>query len=119
MRFNVVNWAHSESLALQCPNCEDAITHITSVMVAARIEDEAFANREVDMDTGEITEPRVVPAGDTVGEGRRSRVALIGYCELCDIGSFAIVFTQHKGTTFIDVVAVDENTSWANFNLVH
>jgi len=29
------------------------------------------------------------------------------------------VFTQHKGTTFIDVVAVDENTSWANFNLVH
>ena len=114
MEFKVVPWDRS-MLALQCPNCDGDVTHITSVMVAARQEDAEFTNREVEVVFGNISVPREVPAG-RLGAARRSRVALVGYCELCDGGSFAIVFTQHKGTTFIEAVAVDENTSWADFN---
>ncbi|MER6831976.1 hypothetical protein ABT352_38720 [Streptosporangium sp. NPDC000563] len=60
--------------------------------------------------TGEVAatpEEVSVLAGDAVGEGRRQRLVLTGSCEICG-GEYAIVFTQHKGETYMETVRINE-----------
>jgi hypothetical protein len=91
---------------LLCPMCRWDATHLEIVRVAARQEDEKPNEIVVNALTGQINthgqEP--APAGQARGVGRRQRVAVTGFCE--EAGHrFAIVFTQHKGGTFVEVVA--------------
>lgn len=90
---------------LRCPTCVDPSgVHIDGVLVAARHEDEGPVHIGVNAVTGDVNYiPAIVPAGDAVGEGRRHRIALTGWCEICG-DKFAIVYTQHKGSTFVEVV---------------
>jgi hypothetical protein len=91
--------------SLACPICGFGYVHINQVMVAARREDERPTSILVDAVTGYVARGShtAVPAGPTVGEGRRHRIALLGSCE--EGHEFAIVFTQHKGNTFVEVLA--------------
>ncbi len=94
----------SDPPALACPVCGFECTHIDHVVVAARREDGPIVPIFVDGGTGDVhhnTRPEDVPAGP-MGDGRRHRIALLGRCE--QEHEFAIVFTQHKGYTFVDVV---------------
>jgi hypothetical protein len=90
---------------LCCPLCGDIWVHLDESRVAARPDGEdgpivgigVNARGSVTGTTGRV------PEGPTVGEGRRHRIALLGYCETC-AGQFALVFTQHKGVTFAESV---------------
>ena len=89
---------------LACPLCDETGgSHLDAVQIAARQEDQDFINIEVSTVSGDITHPSLVPVGSEVGEGRRDRIALAGWCEVCG-GKFALVFTQHKGVTFVEWV---------------
>ncbi|MEV4753302.1 hypothetical protein AB0K21_43760 [Streptosporangium sp. NPDC049248] len=96
---------------MACPLCGDGDgTHIEHAYVAARREDREFTNVHVNGITGEVAatpEEVSVPTGGAVGEGRRQRLALTGWCEMCG-GEYAIVFTQHKGATYMETVQINE-----------
>ena len=90
--------------ALVCPKCNQWTgTHVDNVQVAARHEDGEFNEIAVNGISGEIVHHShtQAPMGDTVKAGRRHRIALSGYCEMCG-HEFALVFTQHKGTTHVE-----------------
>lgn len=88
-----------------CPVCGHQNTHIDRVGVYARTEDANGEPITVDAVTGYVGRSKRIPRGAAVGDGRRHRIALIGTCEGgCE---FALVFTQHKGETFFEVVAME------------
>jgi len=91
---------------LLCPVCDWNATHMEIVRVAARREDRDFNEITVNAITGQIATHGEVsaPTGPKEHEGRRQRIALTGYCEEGN-HSFAIVFTQHKGGTYVETVA--------------
>lgn len=95
---------------LACPLCQDFsnTTHVDRVYVSARKEDRDFNHITVDAVTGQLRTHEITPSpwGDMVKEGRRHRISLVGDCEICG-GWFALVFTQHKGTTFVEAVQVN------------
>lgn len=76
------------------------------VYIAARQEDEEFNEITVSAVTGQIRthEEQSAPAGPAVGDGRRHRIAITGYCEGEGEHKFAVVFTQHKGWTFMEAI---------------
>lgn len=86
---------------LKCPVCGFDATHVDAVAVAGRAEDGPEAYAQLDR-FGLLSYPESVPTGAEAGEGRRHRIALIGSCEVGH--EFAIVYTQHKGTTFVETV---------------
>jgi hypothetical protein len=88
-----------------CPVCDCDTTHMEIVRVAARREDRTFNEITVNAITGQITTHGEVPAptGSMQGKGRRQRIAVTGWCEEGN-HSFAVVFTQHKGGTYIETV---------------
>jgi hypothetical protein len=47
------------------------------------------------------------PVGEIVGVGvgRRHRIAVTGICERAGHRRFAVVFTQHKGVTYVEAVS--------------
>lgn len=99
---------------MACPLCGDGDgTHVDHVYVAARREDADFVNIHVSGLTGQVDRPSPVPApeGPGVGQGRRHRFALTGWCEMCG-GQYAIVFTQHKGATLIETVPVNTEPTY-------
>ncbi|MFJ8910620.1 hypothetical protein [Amycolatopsis sp. NPDC102389] len=93
---------------LLCPTCDFAATHVDVVRVAARAEDREFNEIFVDGVTGRVAthEDSSAPVGPRMGTGRRHRIAVTGHCESGH--GFAIVFTQHKGETFVEVVATND-----------
>lgn len=96
----------NEESELRCPMCGDANTHVNSAAVAARKAGEDGEITEIGVACdGHVAElsPGSVPVGEYVGVGRRHRIALLGWCESC-AGRFALVFTQHKGTTVVESV---------------
>jgi hypothetical protein len=90
---------------LLCPACGWDATHLEIVRVAARREDQHSNEITVNAITGQITTHGDMPAptGSKEGEGRRQRVAVTGYCEEGQ-HSFAIIFTRHKGGTYVETV---------------
>lgn len=89
---------------LMCPHCDGTDTHVEQVFVSARREDALPNEITVNAVSGQVRthEPQPGPKGSGVGIGRRQRVALGGSCEKCG-GRFALVFTQHKGVTLVEV----------------
>jgi hypothetical protein len=96
----------SEDGALLCPACGAEGTHMEIVYIAARREDEEVNEITVSAVTGQIRtrEKQSAPAGPAVGDGRRHRIAITGHCEGDGEHKFAVVFTQHKGWTFMEAV---------------
>lgn len=90
---------------LCCPLCGDSNTHIDRVAMAARPDGEDGPIAEIAVtNTGDVSDQADgIPPSRYVGEGRRHRIALIGWCELCT-GEFALLFTQHKGVTYTESV---------------
>ncbi|GAA2760590.1 hypothetical protein [Actinopolymorpha rutila] len=95
----------SDDSVLLCPLCGKDTTHLDEVRVSARPEDDEPNEIAVDTGTGRVRTHEDIPApmGDRVHEGRRDRIALVGWCEQCG-DTFALVFTQHKGATFVEAV---------------
>lgn len=88
---------------LCCPLCGDVFVHVDQVQIAARSEDGPFSEIGINA-VGDVADVSGnVPVGPRVGSGRRHRIALLGWCEMC-AGKFALVFTQHKGVTFVESV---------------
>jgi hypothetical protein len=88
---------------LRCPECgEGGGTHLEIVRVSARGEDEPVNEISVTTGSGAVVTHRAdqAPVG-AYGVGRRDRVSLIGSCEMCN-GKWAVIFTQHKGTTVVE-----------------
>ena len=97
-------WNSSAGL-LTCPSCGDTYgVHVEQVRVSARVEDGVFDEIIVDARSGQVSthNPEEGPRGHAVGVGRRHRISLMGYCELCPGSCFSLVFTQHKGETFVE-----------------
>lgn len=90
--------------ALACPTCGWGCTHIERVLVAARREDAPVTPILVDAiaSTVDLSRDLAIPGH----EGRRQRIALIGHCECGH--DFVIVFTQHKGGTYVEVSPLDD-----------
>ncbi len=90
---------------LLCPACKADTTHTEIVRVAARQEDTDFNEITVNALTGQVVThgPQPAPAGPALREGRRQRIAVTGYCDE-GAHSFALVFTQHKGGTYVEMV---------------
>ncbi|WP_152611080.1 pentapeptide repeat-containing protein [Amycolatopsis sp. MJM2582] len=88
---------------LRCPFCLSDCTHVEHVYVSARCEDEVSTDFFVDAVAARVeTNISVeIPVGESVGAGRRQRIALGGWCEICG-EDFAIIFTQHKGATLVE-----------------
>ena len=88
-----------------CPLCGETNTHIDQVAMAARPQGEDGVIVEIGVTAaGELVhETAVIPPSRHVGLGRRHRIALHGWCESCD-GTFAWLFTQHKGVTLLEAV---------------
>lgn len=88
---------------LLCPLCGDSWTHVEGVHVSARGEDGPINEITVDAINGAVRTNLTTagPMGAAVGEGRRQRISLTGTCETCG-GQFALVFTQHKGVTYVE-----------------
>lgn len=104
-------WARgAEAELLLCPVCGCRETHVDVVKVAARrAEDSEFDEITVDAKGRVATHGTApAPAGPTVNEGRRHRMALLGSCETQGC-KFAIVFTQHKGATLVEVVEMPDD----------
>jgi uncharacterized Zn finger protein (UPF0148 family) len=95
---------------LLCPVCKFDATHVEVALVSARTEDVDANEIKVDATNGQVQTHRAVsaPTGPTQGVGRRHRIALEGTCE--EGHSFAIVFTQHKGGTFVEAVPLERPT---------
>lgn len=91
---------------LRCPFCRDPYgLHVDAVAMAGRQrEDGPVVTHRIER-TGRITLNADAPVG-RVGDGRRHRIALEGWCEGCR-RHFALVLTQHKGSTLVDVVELD------------
>jgi hypothetical protein len=102
----ILQFDDQDSSWMLCPVCDHNATHVDVVHVAARQEDRDFDEITVNALTGQVVthSDESAPFGDRVKEGRRHRIALRGWCE--EGHDFAIVFTQHKGTTFVEVVPV-------------
>jgi hypothetical protein len=96
---------------LCCPLCGDTNTHLDEVAIAARPSGEDGPILAVGINSrGAITHrPGIVPGSRRVGQGRRHRFALIGWCESCD-GRFALLFTQHKGVTLTESIDLMPHT---------
>lgn len=95
----------SEDDKMCCPVCGHQNTHIDRVGVCARQEDQKGEPITVDAITGFVGRTGRIPQGPIGGKGRRHRIALIGTCEGgCE---FALVFTQHKGETFFEIVSME------------
>lgn len=93
---------------LCCPLCGDNFVHIDEVRVAARPQGEDGPEVGLRVTAkGEVFDEHV-PTGRQVGTGRRHRIALIGWCEQCEGRRFALVFTQHKGVTFVESVEMPD-----------
>ena len=92
-----------ESPALLCPNCGFNATHVDTVTMAGRGEDGPFTYTRLGASGCTTLNATAPPVGDMVGAGRRHRIVLEGWCE--NGCNFAVVFTQHKGTTFVETVA--------------
>ena len=94
--------------ALLCPLCRFDYTHVDTVQVSARAEDDSPNEIIVHAITGKLethcSDP--APVGEMVKEGRRQRISIRGWCEGCG-GTFAIVFTQHKGATLVEAVRIN------------
>jgi hypothetical protein len=88
---------------LLCPLCGFEYTHVEIAYISARGEDQVPNEIGVNAVTGRVeTQMPYTPPAGSDGEGRRHRIALAGSCENgCE---FAIVFTQHKGSTYIEAV---------------
>lgn len=95
---------------MACPLCGDGDgTHVEHAYVAARREGQEFTDIHVDAVEGTVEQQGApsAPAGPGVGEGRRHRIALTGWCEMCG-GEYAIIFTQHKGATLLEAVPINQ-----------
>lgn len=89
---------------LRCPVCGETNTHVNSVNVACRPGGEDGPIVETGVGADGLIAPLpagTTPVGEYVGVGRRHRIALLGWCETC-AARFALIFTQHKGTTFVE-----------------
>jgi hypothetical protein len=110
----ILRFEDRDDRLLLCPVCGFNATHVDEVRIAARREDRDFNLVTVDAVTGRVAthEQSPVPVGEAVAAGRRHRIAVMGRCE--EGHDFAIVFTQHKGSTFLEVVpwsaATDSST---------
>ncbi len=94
---------------LCCPLCGESNVHVDEARVAARpVEDGEVTH--VSVTSKGVIGAELPPVGKRVGAGRRHRIALHGWCEMCS-GKFAIVFTQHKGVTFVEPQEIDPQTS--------
>ena len=104
----ILKFDDQDSRWLLCPVCDHNATHIDVVQVAARREDRDFNEITVNAVTGQVMThgDSPAPVGDAVRQGRRHRITLLGWCE--EGHGFAIVFTQHKGTTFVEVVPAEQ-----------
>lgn len=93
-----------------CPLCGDTNTHMGKVSMATRPSGEDGAIMEISIlgDGDVVRGGRGIPPSRHVGEGRRQRIALHGWCESCD-GAFVWLFTQHKGVTLVESVALGEH----------
>lgn len=89
---------------LACPHCDDEYIHIDGVQISARSEDVAPNEIAVNAITGKIETHRSerAPWGRVFENGRRQRIVLTGWCEMCNV-HFSIVFLQHKGQTFVEL----------------
>lgn len=95
----------SEDDKMCCPVCGHLNTHVDSVGIHAREEDRPGEHITVDAVTGYVGRAKRIPKGPIGGVGRRHRIALIGTCEGgCE---FALVFTQHKGETYFEIVSME------------
>ncbi|APU15237.1 hypothetical protein [Actinoalloteichus fjordicus] len=92
-----------ENALLVCPHCSSDVTHVEHVFVSARKEDQLSNEITVNAISGRVEthNKEEAPIGSAVGHGRRQRIALGGYCELCG-HRFALVITQHKGSTLVE-----------------
>ena len=97
----------SNNRELCCPLCGDVFVHVDSVRLATRPRGEDGVQVHVGLKNDGRLITDEAPAGLTVGQGRRHRIALIGWCESCS-GRFSLVFTQHKGVTFVESVPLPE-----------
>ncbi|MBM7790275.1 hypothetical protein [Tenggerimyces flavus] len=63
-------------------------THVDEVRIAARAEDRDFNETKVDAITGRVTTHNDAPSpvGPLIGQGRRQRIMLLGWCELYSRG---------------------------------
>uniref|UniRef100_UPI003F496C1A hypothetical protein n=1 Tax=Streptosporangium sp. CA-235898 TaxID=3240073 RepID=UPI003F496C1A len=107
-QISKLTYAPDENV-MTCPGCGGPCgPHLEHVYVAAREEDREFTYVHVDAKTGEVDTltPEIPPAGG-LGDGRRHRIALTGYCDGCGI-EFAVIFTQHKGATHVEVTRINE-----------
>ncbi|WP_326956885.1 hypothetical protein [Amycolatopsis sp. NBC_01286] len=104
-----LKFAKFDSKLMVCPACDDEYTHVEEVQIAARGEDEMPNEITVDAVTGRVETHGNSPAptGTVVHDGRRQRIAVTGHCESGG-HNFAIVFTQHKGQTLLEVVLIDK-----------
>lgn len=93
-----------------CPACGGEYLHFDQVEVAARREDGPFNNITVHAVSGRITTHGPAPAvGSVVGQGRRHRIVLVANCETCSARP-QLVFTQHKGQTFVEWIVETEES---------
>ncbi len=91
-----------------CPECgSESGIHLQSVMMAGRKEDGEFTCTMIDR-LGAVYSVDDVPVGAQVGEGRRHRIVINGWCE--NDHFFALILTQHKGTTFAELVVGEAET---------
>lgn len=94
-----------ENGTMLCPFCEHVNTHVDAVVTSTRREEDGPVREmfvDANGDTGDLY-GAPGPMGTCVGEGRRHRFALVGSCEDCG-RIFAVVFTQHKGNTIVEIV---------------
>jgi hypothetical protein len=93
---------------LVCPCCGGTGgTHVNTAYVSARQEDHEPQEIHVHGITGEVTHETIeAPVGNAIGRGRRNRIALTGWCDMCQ-GEFAIIFTQHKGQTYVETQSIN------------
>ena len=98
---------------LCCPACASEVTHVDRVYISARYED-AIPTDEIRVHarSGRIQTRCTTPAPVAPsGEGRRHRISLIGWCELCG-SDWALVFTQHKGATLVELTPTEAMDHW-------
>jgi hypothetical protein len=110
----VLGTREHEGNRLACPTCGDTTgTHVDSVLIAARQDDGPFNNIVVDAISGAVqTQVEVEPpSGETVGQGRRHRIVLVVECEHCAGKRHNLVFTQHKGVTFVEWAPLPETAT--------
>lgn len=88
---------------MMCPICDHPHTHVEEAGIA--VVDDDYTDRElitVNAETGEVrthAEEGAVPTEDPPSRG--SRIVLKGWCE--GGHKFAVVFSQHKGSTLVAV----------------